>query len=245
MSDSPPRTPRSVEALALVFALTLPTFLVWIYFVLLVPYPPAVEQTAYAVGKIVQFGFPVVWVLGFQRLRLAWKKPTRAGLGEGFAFGLVISMGMLALYRAWLGPAGYLDVAHEPVRERLDGYGLTSLPTYVLFGLFVSLAHSFLEEYYWRWFVFGGLRRLMPVWAAIAVSSLGFMSHHVVVLSTYFGWGSPAAILFSLAVALGGAVWAWIYHHSGSLYGPWLSHLFVDVAIFVVGYEMVGAHLTT
>jgi membrane protease YdiL (CAAX protease family) len=245
MSDRPPRTPRLADALALAFALTLPTFLVWIYFVLLVPYPPAVQQTAYALGKIVQFAFPLVWVLGFQRLRLAWKRPTRAGLGEGLAFGLAISAGILALYQAWLGPTGYLDSAQEPVRARLGGYGLTSLPAYVLFGLFVSLVHSFLEEYYWRWFVFGGLRKLMPVWAAIAVSSLGFMAHHVVVLSTYFGWGSPGVMLFSLAVAVGGAVWAWIYHHSGSLYGPWLSHLLVDVAIFVVGYEMVGGHLAS
>jgi membrane protease YdiL (CAAX protease family) len=243
MSDSPPRTSRLADALAQIFALTLPTLLVWIYFVLLVPYPPAVQQTAYAVGKIIQFAFPLVWVLAFQRVRLAWKKPSREGLYEGFLFGVVISVGMLALYHAWLNPAGHLEVAREPVRQRLGGYGLESLPMYVLFGLFVSLLHSFLEEYYWRWFVFGGLRRLVPVWAAIALSSLGFMAHHVVVLSTYFGWGSLAAILFSLAVALGGAVWAWIYHRTGSLYGPWLSHLFVDIAIFIVGYDLVASYV--
>jgi len=240
MKGSTPSTSRRADALALVFALTLPTVLVWVYFVLLVPYPPAAQQTAYTVGKIVQFAFPLFWVLAIQRVRLAWKKPDAKGLGEGLLFGLVIFAGMLVLYHAWLEPVGRMDVARDPVRQRLAGYGLTSLPMYVLFGLFISLAHSLLEEYYWRWFVFGGLRRLVPVSAAIAISSLGFMSHHVVVLATYFGWGSPATWLFSLAVALGGAVWAWIYHRSGSLYGPWLSHLFVDIAIFVVGYDLVG-----
>ena len=146
---------------------------------------------------------------------------------------------MMILYRDWLGPAGYLDVAREPIREKLAGFGLTTVGRYVAFGAFLSLAHSFLEEYYWRWFVFGQLRRLVPLSAAIVVSSLGFMLHHVIVLSTYFGWFSLESVLFSLAVALGGAVWAWIYHRSDSLYGPWLSHAIVDVAVFAVGYDLM------
>jgi membrane protease YdiL (CAAX protease family) len=80
---------------------------------------------------------------------------------------------------------------------------------------------------------------------AIVLSSLGFMAHHVFILGTYFGYGSLPTVAFSLAIALGGGVWAWIYHRSDSLYGPWLSHLFVDVAIFVVGYDMVGSSYFT
>ena len=45
--------------------------------------------------------------------------------------------------------------------------------------------------------------------------------------------------IFSLAIAIGGAFWAWLYHRSGSLVGPWLSHLLIDGAIFWIGYEIV------
>jgi len=242
MTDSTPSTSRRADSLAVLFTLGLPTLLVWIYFVALVPYPPAIEQTAYVVGKVLQFAFPLFWVLAIQRCRLAWKRPGAKGLVEGLVFGVAILAATLVLHYACLKPTGLLEVAREPVRQRLAGYGLRSLPMYVLFGVFISLAHSLLEEYYWRWFVFGQLRRLVPVSAAIVVSSLGFMSHHVVVLSVYFGWFSPAAVLFSVAVALGGAAWAWIYHRSGSLYGPWLSHLMVDIAIFVVGYDLVDGY---
>ena len=243
MSDCPPRTSRRADALALVFALTFPTLLVLVYFVLLpeVDAPPAIQQAAYTVGKILQFGFPLVWVLAIQRRRLKFPKPGCEGLVEGLVFGLFVFAGMLALYFFWLEPASYLEMAREPISKRLAGYGLTSLPMYVLFGLFISLAHSFLEEYYWRWFAFGQLRRLVPVWVAIVVSSLGFMAHHVYILGTYFGYGSLPTVAFSLAIAVGGGVWAWIYYRSDSLYGPWLSHLFVDVAIFVVGYDMLGS----
>lgn len=233
------------DASAVFAALAFPTLLVWVYFVVLPEQEasPAIQQTAYTLGKILQFAFPLVWVLAIQRCRLAWKKPDTKGVTEGFLFGVAIFVATLILYCAWLKPAGVLEVAREPIRLRLAGYGLTSLPMYLLFGVFIALAHSLLEEYYWRWFVFGELRRLVPFPVAIAVSGVGFMSHHVVVLSTYFGWWSLPAVLFSLAVAVGGAAWAWIYHRSGSLYGVWVSHLLVDVAIFVVGYDLVGGHL--
>jgi uncharacterized protein len=51
---------------------------------------------------------------------------------------------------------------------------------------------------------------------------------------------SPWTWLFSLSVAVGGAFWAWLYQRTGSLYGPWLSHLLVDAAIFLVGYDLAS-----
>jgi membrane protease YdiL (CAAX protease family) len=106
-------------------------------------------------------------------------------------------------------------------------------------GVFYSLVHSLLEEYYWRWFVFARLADVSKLPTAIAISSLGFMAHHVLIVGMYFGWTSAATWLFSLAIAVGGAVWAGLYHRSRSLIGPWLSHLLVDAAIFAVGYDLV------
>jgi hypothetical protein len=83
----------------------------------------------------------------------------------------------------------------------------------------------------------------LPLAVAIAVSAVGFMAHHVLVLATFFGWWTWPTMLFSLAVAVGGGFWAWLYERSGSLVGPWLSHLVVDTGIFVVGYELVRGML--
>jgi membrane protease YdiL (CAAX protease family) len=117
---------------------------------------------------------------------------------------------------------------------------LGSPTVFIAVGVFYSLIHSLLEEYYWRWFVFGQLRELTRLVPAIVISSLGFMAHHVLVIGTYFGFFSPATWLFSLCVAIGGGVWAWLYNRTGSLLGPWVSHLFVDATIFLVGYEIAG-----
>ncbi len=67
------------------------------------------------------------------------------------------------------------------------------------------------------------------------------MAHHVIVLSRFFGWFSPWTLFFSLSVAVGGAIWAVLYWRYRSLLGPWISHLMVDAAIFLVAYLLVGS----
>ena len=97
-----------------------------------------------------------------------------------------------------------------------------------------------MEEYYWRWYVFGQGRKIINVPTAIIVSSLGFMAHHVIVLSVYFGLFSFPTIFFSLSIAVGGAIWAWLYQKTGSLYGPWISHIFADIGIFWIGWDLIA-----
>jgi membrane protease YdiL (CAAX protease family) len=146
---------------------------------------------------------------------------------------------MAVLYVAVLRPRGLFAGPAEEVRAKLAGFGINTLVGYLLFALFVSAIHSLAEEYYWRWFVFRQLSRGCWLTIAIAASSLAFAAHHVLVLQAYFTWTSPLTWLFSAGVAIGGAVWAWLYHKSGSIYAPWLSHALVDAAIFVVGYDLL------
>ena len=157
-----------------------------------------------------------------------WGVPPRVGWGSDLALGLVVLAATWFLYQFVLKPFGSLADANQQVLEKVSGFGVGSIWAYAALAVFYSAIHSGLEEYYWRWFVFGQLRQLTTPGQPIGVSSLGFMAHHVIVLGFYFGWQSPLTYLFSLAVALGGAFWAWLYERTGSLAGPWLSHLLVD-----------------
>src|SRR5205823_8433827 len=71
------------------------------------------------------------------------------------------------------------------VAAKLREFNLTTLPAYVGLSAFIAVLHSFAEEYYWRWFVFGRLRCHLPFAPAAGLSSLAFMSHHVIVLAVY------------------------------------------------------------
>jgi len=136
----------------------------------------------------------------------------------------------------WLDGTELLEEALGPIREKIVGMGLSSATGFVALGVFYSLAHSLMEEYYWRWFVFGRMRQYVPVPVAIVLSSLAFALHHVVVLWAYFSHAPAVALMLAAAVALGGAAWAWIYSRGGSIYAIWLSHALVDAAIFSVGF---------
>jgi len=232
------RTSRRADAAALWAAALFPSVATWFYFVVLSGHPSAAVQTAFAAEKIVQFAFPAFWVMAVRRQPLRLARPSAAGVGQGLALGAAVLAGMLLLYFQWLKPAGYLTVAVEPIKAKAAAMGMGSPALLILAGVVYSLVHSLLEEYYWRWFLFGGLRRFMPVAAAVVLSSLAFTAHHVILLAIYFGM-SWTTVFFSLCVAVGGAAWAWIYHRSGSLLGPWLSHLLIDAGIFVVGYDLV------
>jgi membrane protease YdiL (CAAX protease family) len=231
----------SIFHAAMLFALVYPTVLTWLYFIALAESPPWLQQGTYGIGKIIQFAFPLVFVLFIRKERLSFRVPSRSGLLLGIGFGLAVFVAMLALYYFWLKPSGFFsgEVAKE-VHAKLAGFGITSVWAYVALSAFYVVLHSLLEEYYWRWFVFGRLREHLPLAAAVAISSVWFAAHHVLVLAKYFGWASPATWLFSAGVAIGGAVWAIVYQRSKSLVGPWLSHLLVDAAIFAIGYDLMA-----
>ena len=224
---------------AVVFALVLPSFVTLAYFVWAESFPASVQQTTYAVAKTIQFAFPVVWVCWVQRSRPTPWPVTSQGLALGIAFGIVVAAAMFALYHGWLKSTNSFLEAEGEIREKITGLELDKPWRFIALSMFYPLFHSFLEEYYWRWFVFGQLQKLLRLWPAITLSSFGFMAHHVIVLSSYFGLASPTTWLFSFSIACGGAFWAWLYHRSGSLLGPWVSHLLVDAAIFLIGYDIV------
>jgi membrane protease YdiL (CAAX protease family) len=228
--------PVKLSWTALGFAMAFPTALTLAYFVLLAGRQQAQVQTVYTLGKVVQFGFPLAWTAWctgrFPRPSL----PGRRGAGVGLAFGIAVLAGALALHTTLLAVAGGLDGG--VVQAKVAAFGVTSPRRFLALGAFYSLFHSAAEEYYWRWFVFGALRRAVRASTAVAVSSAAFAAHHLIILGTFFGWTSPWTPALTLAVAVGGAFWAWLYHRSGSLIGPWISHMLVDAAIFAVGYQL-------
>jgi membrane protease YdiL (CAAX protease family) len=254
-------TALRIERIVILAGVVFPSLLTWLYFVALQEQPRGLQQAVYAVGKSMQFALPLV--LLFLLKRSAWPSdPAGDGLStttarsrcrgivEGLAFGAIVFVLMVAGYHChlelviaghhyWIAPAVSLAPAAEAIRTKVAAFGVDSPAKFIVLGLFYSVIHSFLEEYYWRWFVFGRLRDWLAPGAAICLSSIAFAAHHVIVLAHYFGWTAWPTWLFALAVAVGGAVWAWTYHRSRSLLGPWLSHLLIDAAIFTIGYRLV------
>jgi uncharacterized protein len=233
------------EPVVLAAAMVLPTATAWVYFVSLSPTaagsgPNRLLLTAYSASKVVQFSLPLVWMWFAEPAALRFRRVGARGLGWGVAFGLVVAAAAVALYALWLADAASFRHLSPRLRAKVGAFGLDTPAGFVALAAFIAVLHAALEEYYWRWFVFGRLRRFVPVGVAAVVSGLAFMGHHVIVLGEFFAdhfWS--AAVPFSLGIAVGGAVWAWLYDRSGSLLGPWVSHVIVDVALMAIGYDLL------
>jgi membrane protease YdiL (CAAX protease family) len=225
--------------MGVVIGLAYPTLATWCYFILAAPYASSVQQAAYTAVKSMQFAFPLIWVWAVLREPIAWRRPKPRGIALGAAFSLIVVALGLVVYAALFRESEAFAGAAMKIRGAIDRFSLSAEWQYAVLAGFYSLLHSFLEEYYWRWFVFGQLRRLVPRWPAIGVSAAAFAAHHVVVLSDYFGDWPWGAVLLSVAVAAGGAFWAWLYERTGSLVGPWVSHLIIDAGVFWIGYDLL------
>jgi len=231
---------------ALVFCMTFPTVMSWLETRWILPTPPEERSgflsSLFLLGKILQFAFPLIYVGLTESRRLRLARPSRDGVLLGVVFSLVISAGLFGLYFLFLRGGNILGDTPARIHEWLEKFGFNSMGGFLMFAAVISIPHSFLEEYYWRWFVFGWMRRETNWVVAGVVSSLAFMSHHVVVLSYYLpGYFWTRVLPFSLCVAVGGFAWCWLYHRYENLYAPWLSHLMIDAAIMVVGYDMLVA----
>jgi membrane protease YdiL (CAAX protease family) len=226
-------------------ALVLPTVVVWVGYVLLADAPgtanPA-QQWAAGIGQGLLVALPLccAWTLEGWRPRRAalnWR-----GLPLGLAFGAVVALGMVGIYHALLARTELFAATTEQVRRKFSELGIGAPAGFALFAVFITVPHSLIEEYYWRWFVLGRLRRWLAAGPALALSAAGFAAHHVLLLSIYFPERFWLAVLpLSLCVVAGGVFWGWLYLRTGSLPAVWLSHLIVDAAVFVVVYDLFFA----
>jgi membrane protease YdiL (CAAX protease family) len=278
-----PTTPsHPVSKIAIAFAMVFPSVVTWVYFQGLQDSEAGWQQAAFAIGKAIQFGFPIAYVWYFHRQRIGrifrrfhfksenlksgiqksenvkseileseipetgnsneqrptTEQPQQNTVWPAIFFGLAVGVTMLTVYLTLL-PEEIAQRLQEQIAIKISDLGIDSAWKYLLISLFYAVCHSFLEEYYWRWFVFDCLRDHLSTIAANILSSLGFMAHHIILLAFYFGWSSPMTWLCSAGVAIGGSAWAWMYARDGSLKNAWLSHAIVDAAIFGMGFYLL------
>ena len=195
-------------------------------------------QIIYGLVKVYTFLWPALAV--FVLLKLPWShlrgyfrldaKMAKEGAICGFLMGSVI---LLTLLTPW---GDLVRNQAEMVRQKATDMGIIRF--FPVFALFISIGHSLLEEYYWRWFVFGQLHRCFPkAWMAHLTGAVGFAAHHFVVTTTFFA--GPMGWFFGCCVGAAGAVWSWLMIRHQSILGAWLAHMLVDLCLMGVGYWLI------
>lgn len=215
-------------------ALIVPLLASLIYFVL---FPGTwFGKACFGLVKIHLIAWPVIGTVFI--LRESMRRPSPSWdvrfhtLIPGAVIGVVVVAAMFVLMQTPIG-----DIVRSSggrIREKVDDLGV--LEHYISFSIFISVINSLIEEYYWRWFAYGNIRRVMSLGWAHAVAALAFAAHHIVVVSQFFPIGFALFVGFSVGV--GGLIWSLMYQKYNTILGPWLCHIIIDAGFLWIVYDL-------
>lgn len=198
----------------------------YVYFVLFAD--TEVARVVYGLTKLLMFVWPIGWLWAGAPIKAPkFEWPNRRSVGEGLLAGLFGAALIGGVFMFW---PEVVEQATAAIDERTTTMGIASW--FISFAITFSLAHSLFEEYYWRWFVNSGLKLRFPPITTAIVGSIGFASHHFIILSAFF---SPLlTFLFGTAVFAAGVIWCLMAKSTQGFWSAWISHALIDGAIFAV-----------
>lgn len=109
---------------------------------------------------------------------------------------------------------------------------------FLIVGLYITLFNSFIEEFFFRGFVFLGIYKAGKPAAAYFYSSLLFALYHIMIFRNWFTLPLFLLALFGLFVV--GLLYNWMDTRSRNFVNSWISHIFADAAIILIGLKMFG-----
>ena len=107
-----------------------------------------------------------------------------------------------------------------------------------LVSLHISLINSFLEEFFFRGYSFLLLKKSMKKIFAHLFSSIIFALYHIPIIYNWFSIPILIASIFILAVL--GMLLNLLNEKSENIYNSWMSHMFVNFGINIVGLMLLG-----
>lgn len=139
----------------------------------------------------------------------------RLGLGPG-GRRLLTTLGIAVLAYIFLAGlvAALLQPEQEDIAENLGADEDAALLVTILAGVLIIAGAAIGEELFFRGLLFGGLRQMLPLWPAAAISGILFGLPHL----------PQGDLAVGLQLSIFGAVLAWAYERCGSLWVPIAMH---------------------
>jgi uncharacterized protein len=139
---------------------------------------------------------------------------------------IVIILGAFFIFNK----GGLIDF--EMMKLSLSEINVTNL-TYPFVALAIVLVNPFLEEYFWRGFVF----RVFDKYSSGYWTGLLFALHHTVMVMSWFNWWQ--LIIISVFLAGIGVLFNWTYKKTDSIYATLIVHTIADLVIVIIGFIMI------
>lgn len=197
-------------------------------------WPGPTGNALYMLGKGLLYLTPLIWwKLVMRGAPFPVKRPPRGTLRDGLLLGL--GLGALIVVVYWIVARPLVDPSG--LREAAAAGGFGDKTAYLWMAVMICGVNALLEEYAFRWFLYGRCRALLGPVPGAVLGALIFTAHHVFVLTRYVDTG--LVVLGSVGVFVGGLLWTWLYERRDSVWPAYVSHIVVDIALLAIGWTIL------
>jgi membrane protease YdiL (CAAX protease family) len=107
---------------------------------------------------------------------------------------------------------------------------------FIFYGLYITFINSFIEEFFFRGFIFLNLKNLgLRKWGYL-ISSVAFALYHIAIFKNWF---SPMVFMLALVgLIFGGMIFNFLDEKPNSFFNSWLVHISADLAIILIGFYL-------
>jgi membrane protease YdiL (CAAX protease family) len=182
----------------------------------------AFAPVIYLAAKIFLLAFPLFFIKSLAPIKSVFKFDFGAFVRGSTVGVLIFATGYLVLNLPFIWDIVKSAAPH--ITSKINSFGV--MHHYLAMALGISFVHSMLEEYYWRWFVYG-------ISGKNILSAVTFSLHHFIVLNYYFN--ILVALALTTLVALGGIIFNFLYAKEKNIWGAWAAHVGADLFIFYTG----------
>lgn len=201
--------------------------------VCLIGYIDAFSPVAYlykAMGKAVLFvGMPLL----YQKLTPDFSYAPLFRLDKkSLKWGFLLGFGVFSvIFGSYLATTRFVDLS--AVTTELDDRLHIDAGNFVIVAIYIASCNSFLEEFFFRGFLFFRLKDSVNGRFAHITSSIIFSLYHVAIMLTWFDWWVFALCL--LALVIGGVIFNLLDEKVESLYPSWITHACANIALNAIG----------
>ncbi|MCR1898589.1 CPBP family intramembrane metalloprotease [Irregularibacter muris] len=162
---------------------------------------------------------------------LNFRKREKFPLKSGLVLG-ILSFGVIII--AYLILGRYIDFYN--IAQELQTKSNISPSNFILIGLYITFGNSFLEEFFFRGFIFLNLYHQNAKAFAYIYSSLLFALYHIAIFQTWFNPMLLGLALFGLITIA--SIFNWLDTKTNNFVNSWVVHILADSAIILVGMRM-------
>lgn len=132
--------------------------------------------------------------------------------------------------------SSFVDVSR--ISEDFSNRIMLSDNSVILAGIYTIFVNSFIEEVFFRGFIFQGLLKSNWNKRAYVYSAVIFATYHMTIFRTWFNFELTALIMFGLFI--GGIIFSYFVKRTNSFLSSWIIHISADIAIILIGFKILN-----